>query len=93
MISTKLSFLLGLHSTYGIDYQETFTPVAKLNIVKIMLSLVANKDWPLFQLDVKNTFPNGDLTEEVYMKIPPGFETQSTKNKVCKLKRSLYGLK
>lgn len=57
------------------------------------MSLAANLDWPLHQLDVKNAFLNGDLAEEVYMNIPPGFETQATVNKVCKLRRSLYGLK
>ena len=54
---------------------ETFAPVAKLNTVQVLLSLAANLDWPLHQLDVKNAFLNGDLAEEVYMEIPPGFET------------------
>ena len=79
--------------SYAIDYQETFAPIAKLNMIRALLSLAANLDWLLCQLDVKNAFLNGDLTEEVYMKIPLGFETPSTKNQVCKLKRSLYGLK
>ena len=78
--------------SYGINYQENLAPVAKLNIIKVLLSLAANLDWPLHQLDVKNVFLNGDPEEEVYMEIPPGFETETTKNKVCKLKRSLYGL-
>lgn len=67
----------GFTQSYVIDYQQTFAPVAKLNTIKILLSLVVNQDWPLFQLNVKNAFLNWDLAEEVYMKIPPGFETQS----------------
>ena len=82
----------GFTQTYGIDYLETFAPVAKLNSVRVLLSLVANRDWPQQHLDVKNAFLNGDLEEEVYMDAPPGFgETFGTK--VCKLKNSLYGLK
>ncbi|RVW15527.1 Retrovirus-related Pol polyprotein from transposon TNT 1-94 [Vitis vinifera] len=74
-------------------YRETFAPVAKLNTIRVLFSLVANQDWPLHQLDVKNAFLNGNLEEKVYMEIPPGLETSFNNNKVCKLKKSLYGLK
>ncbi|CAL5350327.1 unnamed protein product [Camellia sinensis] len=83
----------GFTQTYGIDYQETFAPVAKMNSVRALLSLAANLDWPLYQFDVKNAFLHGDLEEEVYMDIPPGFEDHQTEGKVCKLRKSLYGLK
>ncbi|RVW87157.1 Retrovirus-related Pol polyprotein from transposon TNT 1-94 [Vitis vinifera] len=83
----------GFTQSYGIDYQETFAPVAKLNTVRVLLSLAANLDWSLHQLDVKNAFLNGDLEEEVYMDILAGLETTSNFNKVCRLRKSLYGLK
>ncbi|KAH9796154.1 retrovirus-related pol polyprotein from transposon RE1 [Citrus sinensis] len=82
----------GFTQTYGIDYQETFAPVAKLNTIRVLLSLAANLDWPLQQLDVKNAFLNGDLAEEVYMELPPGFDKEG-RGLVCRLKKSLYGLK
>ena len=62
----------GFTQTYNIDYLETFAPVAKLNTMRVLLSLAANLDWPLQQLDVKNVFLNGE--EEVYMDSPPGFD-------------------
>ena len=83
----------GFTQTYGIDYQETFALVAKLNTVRVLLSLAVNLDWTLQQLDVKNVFLNGDLEDEVYMEIPPGFENKVDVGKVCKLQKSLYGLK
>ena len=83
----------GYTQSYGIDYEETFAPVAKLNTIRVILSLAANLDLPLHQLDIKNAFLNADLEEEVYMEIPPGFGTKETVNKVCKLRKALYGLK
>ncbi|CAL2227071.1 unnamed protein product [Prunus armeniaca] len=82
----------GYTQTYGIDYEETFAPVAKLNTVRVLLSLAANLDWPLHQFDVKNAFLHGELTEEVYMDIPPGYNTIQTET-VCRLRKALYELK
>ena len=86
----------GFTQKYGIDCQETFAPVAKMNTVHLLLALVAHRGWILQQYDVKNTFVHGDLTEEIYMTLPPGyfFLVPSTPaSVVCRLRKSLYGLK
>lgn len=67
--------------------------MAKHNTIRVLLSLVSNLDWPLYQIDVKNDFLNGDLEEEVYMKVPLGFEMSYDSHRICKFKKSLYGLK
>jgi hypothetical protein len=81
----------GFTQTYGLDYTETFSHVAKLNSIRIITSLAANLDWPLHQLDVKNAFLHGDLNETVYMAQPPGFESKG--EYVCHLNKYIYGLK
>src|SRR4051812_3388828 len=83
----------GYSQMCGIGYDETFAPVAKMSTVRMLVSCEANFDWPLHQLDVKNAFLHGDLQEEVYMEMPPGFGSKQTAGKVCRLKNSLYGLK
>ncbi|WJZ88334.1 hypothetical protein VitviT2T_007643 [Vitis vinifera] len=84
----------GYTQTYGIDYTETFAPVAKIITVRVLPSLAANLDWPLQQFDVKNVFLHGELSEKVYMDLPPGcMVSEKQCQKVCKLKKSLYGLK
>ncbi|RVW93973.1 Retrovirus-related Pol polyprotein from transposon TNT 1-94 [Vitis vinifera] len=83
----------GFTQSYDIDYEETFAPVAKLNSIRVLLSVAVNLDWNLHQLDVKNAFLNGELEEAVYTKIPPSMETPENSGKVCKLRKSLYGLK
>ncbi|CAL2238036.1 unnamed protein product [Prunus armeniaca] len=83
----------GYTQTYGVDYLETLAPVAKLNTVRVLLSLATNRDWPLLQFYVKNAFLDGDLKEEIYMDLPPGIPVTSKEGVVCKLLKSLYGLK
>ena len=83
----------GFTQAYDIDYTETFAPVAKLNTIQVLLSLAGNLDWPLHQFDINNAFLNGELEEEVFMILPPGFCKEEEKTRVCKLKKSLYGLK
>ena len=74
------------------DYQETFTPVAKMNSIR-NLFLATNKDWALHQFDVKNYFLHGDLEDEIYMDIPSGFDNYKSAGMVCKLNKFVYGLK
>ena len=85
----------GFTQTYGIDYQETFAPIAKINSIRILLSLVVHFNWPLQQFDVKNAFLSGDLEEEVFMDLPLSLEEKLKKKrkKICRLKKSLYCLK
>lgn len=78
--------------TFGINYQEMFAPIVKMNSVRVLISLAANQNLPLFQFDVKNVFLHGDFEEEVYMAIPPSFYVLSAKGKVCRLKKNIVWL-
>jgi len=83
----------GYAQTHGIDYEETFAPVAKMATVRVVITVAASKGWLLHQMDVKNAFLHGELQEEVYLDQPLGYEDISHPNYVCKLCKALYGLK
>ena len=83
----------GYTQIYDLNFSDIFSLVAKMTSVHLFLALATIFHWPLYQLDVKNAFLHGDLTEEVYMEQPPWFVTQGEDGLVCKLKKSLYGLK
>ena len=77
----------------GVDYDETFSPAAMLKSIGILLSIAAYHDYEIWQMDVKTAFLNGFLDEEIYMNQPEGFVSSETSSMVCKLKKSIYGLK
>ncbi|WVZ93474.1 hypothetical protein U9M48_039449 [Paspalum notatum var. saurae] len=77
----------------GIDYVETFTPVARLEAIRILLAFAASKGFKLQQMDVKSAFLNGFIEEKVYVRQPPGFESARFSDRVYKLRKALYGLK
>ena len=79
--------------TKGIDFDEVFASVAKWKAVRMVVALAVSNDWILFHLDMVTTFLNGDLKEIVYMEVPEGFRNSSTSNKVCRLIKSLFGLR
>ena len=76
-----------------IDFEETFTPVARLEAIRIALAYVSFKNFELFQMDVKSTFLNGFIEAEVYVEQPPGFVDHIHPNFIFKLDKALYGLK
>ncbi|CAL2246130.1 unnamed protein product [Prunus armeniaca] len=79
--------------TFGVDYKETFALVAKMTTIRVLLYVAVNNGRPLYQMDVKNAFLHGDLEEEVYMKLPLDHPQGCDSNLVCKLHKSIYGLK
>ena len=83
----------GFAQKKGIDFDEIFFPVVKMTSIRTVVSLVVVDDLHLEQLDVKITFLHGDLEEEIYMQQPEGYEVKGKENLVCKLRKSLYGLK
>eukprot|EP00253_Pinus_taeda_P026288 PITA_26288 len=82
----------GYKQQYGRDYEETFAPVARMETVRVVMSIAAQNKWKVYQMDVKSAFLNV-LKEEVYIEKPPGYENKGQEHKLCRLKKALYGLK
>ncbi|WVZ70375.1 LOW QUALITY PROTEIN: hypothetical protein U9M48_019049 [Paspalum notatum var. saurae] len=93
MVVRNKARLPGVSSKEGIDYEETFAPVARLEAIRIFLAFAASKGFKLQQMDVKSAFPNGFIDEEVYVRQPPGFESARFPDRVYKLRNALYGPK
>src|SRR3954466_15320608 len=83
----------GFRQIQGVDYDETFSPVANLKSVRILLAIAAFFDYEIWQMDDKTAFLNGDIEKELYMVQPKGFVDPKDADKVCKLQQSIYGLK
>ena len=83
----------GYSQVSGIDFGDIFSPVAKVTSIRLLLSVVVAFDFEVEQMQVKTTFLHGELEEEIYMKKLEGFMVKGKKALVCKLKKSLYGLK
>jgi histone deacetylase 1/2 len=83
----------GYKQHYGIDYEDTFSLVVKIATIRLVLSIVVSRGWCLRQLDVQTAFLRGVLEEEVYMSQPPGFEDPSKASLVCRLDKTIDGLK
>ena len=83
----------GYCQTEGLDYDESYAPVARLDAIRLFLAFAAHNDFIVYQMDVKSAFLNGELAEEVYLEQPPGFELPSEIKMVYKLQKAVYGLK
>nr|GFD32107.1 retrovirus-related Pol polyprotein from transposon TNT 1-94 [Tanacetum cinerariifolium] len=84
---------VGYSQQEGIDYDETFAPVARIEAIRLFLAYAAHKDFTIFQMDIKATFLNGILKEEVYVGQPPSFVSKQYPDHVYDLDKALYGLK
>ena len=90
----KARFVIkGFSQVFGVDYNETYAPVAKYHSLRVLLAIVAAKDLEMLQLDVKTAFLYGKLDEEIYMVQPEGFVVKGQESKVCRLLKSIYGLR
>jgi hypothetical protein len=83
----------GFSKKEGIDYEETFSPISRYTSIRNVLEIVVVKKWNIHYMDMKMTFLNGEIEEEVHVEKPQGFETHDRQTHVCRIKKSLYGLK
>jgi hypothetical protein len=83
----------GFKQLYGIDYEDTFSPMVKAATICLVLSIAMSHGWSLRQLNVQNAFLHGVLGEKVYMRQPPGYEDKNSPHHVCRLDKAIYGLK
>jgi hypothetical protein len=83
----------GYAQVEGIDFEETFSPIVRLEAIRMLLAFARFKSFKVYQIDVKYSFLNGYLEEEVYIEQPEGFLLSENGGYVCRLKKSLYGLK
>ena len=83
----------GFTQVFGIDYDETFSPVARYESIRALLALAAQEGWEIHTMDAISAFLNGDLDEEIYMEQPEGFKVPDQEHKVCRLRKAIYGLK
>jgi hypothetical protein len=94
VISQHIQVIAGGHKKmYGVNYMETFSSVAKMPSLQVILAMAAQLDWELHQVDVKSVYLNAKLSKEVYMIPPQGVLKPGQEGMICKLKRALYGLK
>ena len=83
----------GYAQQHGVDYTEVFAPVARIDIVRMIVALAVQKSWLIYQLDVKSAFLYGELSEDLFVEQPKGYEQKGNEHKVYKLHKALYGLK
>jgi hypothetical protein len=83
----------GFSQVEGLDFGETFAPVAHLEAIRILLAFPASKGFKLYQMDAKRDFLNGVIQEEIYVRQPSGFENSKYPDRIYKLSKALYGLK
>jgi hypothetical protein len=93
LIATRFAGSFGFHLAPGVDYDETFSPFVKPVTVRTVLAIAVSRDWPVQQLDVKNAFLHSTLSETVFCSQSTGFADPAHPDLVCRLHKSLYGLK